>query len=144
VRFVERVAGDSLHQVVVGDRIAVAEDHGRDLRIEDRMRNELGRMPDNFDVLARGMKHLHHLLIRHQRIERRKVDAWRQCVDDKGLIGRGHLRHAEERIIGALAQEFGVDGDEWMLRHAAAGVGKFGCRRDRLERSGGNGLRNHW
>src|SRR5207344_3312057 len=64
--------------------------------------------------------------------------------DDKGLIGRGHLRHAEQRIIGTLTQEFGVDRDERMLRHAAAGVGKFGCRRDRLERSGGNGLRDHW
>ena len=39
VRLVERVAGDALDQLVVGDRIAIAEHHGGDLGVEDRMRD---------------------------------------------------------------------------------------------------------
>jgi hypothetical protein len=71
MRLVERIAGDSLHQLVIGNRIAIAEHHSGDLTVEDRTRNELGRMPDDFDVLTRGVKHFHHLFVRHQRVERR-------------------------------------------------------------------------
>ena len=137
VRFVERVAGDALHQLVVGDGIAIAEHHGGDLGIEDRMRNELGAVPDDFDVLPRGVKDLHDLFVRHQREERREIDVRRQRVDHHGLVGRGHLRHAKQRIIGGLAQEFGVDGDEGVGRHAPAHGGEFGRRRDRLHRGCG-------
>jgi hypothetical protein len=125
MRFVERIAGDPLHELVVGDRIAIAEHHGGDLGVEDRMRDELGGVPDDFDVLARGVKDLHHLFIGHQAIERRQIDAGRQRVDDDGFVGRGHLRHAEQGIIGALAQELGVDRDERMLCHSPASLGQF-------------------
>ena len=84
------------------------------------MRNELGGVPDDFDVLARGVKDLHHPLVRHQREERRKIDARRQRVDHDGLVGGGHLRHAQQRIIGGFAQELGVDGDERMRGHPLA------------------------
>ena len=82
----------------------------------------LRRVPDDFDVLPRGMEHLHHLLVRHQREERREIDARRERVDHHGLVGDGHLRHAQQRIVGGLAQEFGVDGDERMaaMRSQAA------------------------
>ncbi len=143
VRFVERVAGDALHQLVVGNRIAIAEHHGGDLGVEDRMRNELGGVPDDFDVLARGVKHLHHLFVRHQRIERRKIDAGRQRVDHHGLVGRGHLRHAQQRVIGGLAQEFGVDGDERMRGHPPADGGKLGRRRDRAGAAVVSGIERH-
>ena len=125
MRFVERVAGDALHQLLVGNGIAVAEHHGRDLGIEDRMRNELGGVPDDFDVLARGVEHFHDPFVRHQRIERRKIDAGRQRVDHHGFVGRGHLRHAQQRVIGRLAQEFGIDGDERMGGHAPAHGDQF-------------------
>ena len=36
-----------------------------------------------------------------------------------------HLRHAQQRIIGGLAQEFGVDGDEGVPRQPLAGGGQF-------------------
>ena len=60
VRLVERVAGDALHELVVGDRIAVAQHHGGDLGVENRMRDDVGAVPDDFDVLARGVEHLEH------------------------------------------------------------------------------------
>ena len=44
-------------------------------------------VPDDFDVLPRGVKDLHHLLVRHQREERREIDARRQRVDHDGLLG---------------------------------------------------------
>ncbi len=34
------------------------------------------------------------------------------------------LRHAQQRIVGGLAQELGVDRDERMLRHAGADGGE--------------------
>src|ERR1700675_3389330 len=39
--------------------------------------------------------------------------------------GLAILRHAEQGIIGGLAQELGVDGDEGMPRHARANLGQF-------------------
>ncbi len=138
VRFVERIAGDALHQLIVRNRITIAQHHGRDLGVEDRMRNEFGGMPDDFDILARGVKHLHHALVRHQCVERRKIDAGRQRVDHDRFVGRRHLRDAQQRIVGRLAQEFGVDGDERMGGHAPASGGKLGRRRDRDHCGWGN------
>ena len=132
VRFVERIAGDALDELIVGNRIAVAEHHGGDLRIENRVGDQLGPMPDDFDVLARRMENLHHLFVRHQFEERREIDAGRQRIDHDRFLGRGHLRHAQERIVGGLAQEFGVDGDERERGHAPASRGEFRSRRNRL------------
>ena len=125
VRLVERVAGDALHQLVVGDRIAVAEHHGGDLGVEHRMRDDAGAVPDDFDVLARGVEHLEHALVRHQLEERLEIDAGRERVDHHGLVGARHLRDAEQRIVGGLAQELGVDGDEGVARQPLAGGGQF-------------------
>ena len=44
--------------------------------------------------------------------ERREIDARRERIDDHRLVRARHLRDAEQRVIGGLAQEFGVDGDE--------------------------------
>jgi hypothetical protein len=65
VRFVERVAGDALNELIVGNRIAVAEHHGGDLRIENGVGDQLGAMPDDLDVLPRRMENLHHLFVGH-------------------------------------------------------------------------------
>src|SRR5262249_6291916 len=46
-----------------------------------------------------------------------------------GLFRARHLRHAQLRIIGALAQELGVDRDERMARKAFADLAELvGCR----------------
>ena len=132
MRLVERVAGDALHQLLVGDGIAVAEHHGRDLGIEDRAGNELRAVPDDLDVLARRVENLHHLLVAHQRKKRLEVDVGGERVDHDRFLGRSHLRDAQQRIVGGLAQELGVDGDEGVGCHPPARGGKFGRCRDRV------------
>ena len=110
----------------------MAQHHGRDLGVEDRVRNHLGAVPDDFDVLAGGMEHLQHLLVRHQLEERLEVDARRQRVDHHRLVARRQLRHAEQRVVGGLAEELGVDGDEGVLRQPFTGGGQFLRRGDQF------------
>ncbi len=96
------------------------------------MRDDTRAVPDDFDVLARGVEHLQHALIAHQFEEWREVDAGRQRIDHHGLVGARHLRHAQQRIVGGLAQKFGVDGDEGMFGEALAGRGQFVRRGDQF------------
>ena len=76
VGLVRPVTGDALDQLVIGDAVAITQHHGRDLRIEDRMRNGAGLVPDDLDVLAGGVEHLQHRLVPHQFEERLEVDPW--------------------------------------------------------------------
>ena len=130
VGLVRAVAGDALDQLVVGDAVAIAEHHGGHLRVEDRVRNGAGLVPDDLDVLPGGMKHLQDLLVGHQLEEGFQVDAGRQRVDHDGLVRARHLHDAEQGVVGRLPQEFGVDGDDGVGGEAAAGGRQF--------RSGGN------
>src|SRR5262249_53243549 len=66
VRLVQRVARYALHQLVVGDRVAIAENHGGNLRVDDWMGDLLRQVPDNFNVLASGVEYLDDLFVRHQ------------------------------------------------------------------------------
>ena len=81
----------------------------------------LRAVPDDFDVLAGGVEHLEHVLVRHQVEERLEIDAGRERIDHHRLVARRQLRHAEQRVVGGLAQEFGVDGDEGVARQPFAG-----------------------
>ena len=47
----------------------------------------------------------------------------RVSIDD-GLLGAGHLHHAEQGIVGGLAQELGIDGDDGVFGEAVAGGGE--------------------
>ena len=47
-----------------------------------------------------------------------------QRIDDRRLVGLGHLDQAELRPEGGLAHEFGVDGDEVELASAVAEGGE--------------------
>ena len=125
MRFVEGVAGDALHELVVGNRVAVAEHHGGDLGVEDRARDRLGHVPDDLDVLTRGVENLDNFLVGHERKKRRQVDVVGQRVDHHRLVRARHLRDAEQRVIGGLAQELGVDGDEGVARHMGADLDEF-------------------
>ena len=60
--------------------------------------------------------------------ERLQVDAVGQRVDHDSLVRARHLHHAEQGIIGGLAQELGVDGDDRMLGEARASLREFGSR----------------
>ena len=125
VGLVRPVTGDALDQLVVGDRVAVAERHGGDLRIEDRVRHDPGTVPDNLDILARGVKDLEHLFVSHQREEGLEVDAFRERIDHRGFFRARHLHHAQQRVIGGLAKEFSVDGDDPMFGEAITKGGEF-------------------
>jgi hypothetical protein len=96
------------------------------------MRNDTGQMKHDLDVLPGGMKHLEHRLIRHQVEERLQVDALGQRIDDDGFVGACHLHDAEQRVIGRLPQEFGIDGDDGEFGEPAANVREFRGRRDQL------------
>ena len=120
------MAGDALDQLVIGDAVAIAEHHGRDLGVEDRVRKGAGLVPDDLDVLAGGVEHLQHLLIAHQVEERLEVDAGGQRVDHDGLVGARHLHHAEQGVVGRLPQELGVDGDDRVFGEPGAGGGEVG------------------
>jgi hypothetical protein len=113
------------HQLVVRDRVAVAEHHGGDLRVHQRRRDEAGRVPADFDVLAGGVKNLQNLLVRHQAEERREIDPFCQRIDHDRLLGRGELRHAEDRVVGRLALELGIDRHEGVTREPFAGFSEF-------------------
>ena len=130
VGLVRPVAGDALDELVIGDAVAITQHHGCDLRIEDRVRNGAGLVPDDLDVLAGGVKHLQHRLVPHQFEERLEVDAGRQRVDHDGFLRARHLHDAEQGIVSRLPQELGVDGDDLVLGEPGAGGGEVG--------SGGN------
>ena len=125
VGLVGTMPGDALDQLVVGDRVAVTQHHRGHLGVENRMRQDAGAVPDDFDVLPGGMKHLEHLVIGHQLEKRLEVDARRQRIDHHRLIGAGHLHHAQQRVIGGLPQEFGIDRDDRKRGEAGAGGGEL-------------------
>ena len=87
-------------------------------------------MPDDFDILTRGVENLQHLFVSHQFEERLEVDARRQRVDHDRFLRARHLHDAKQRIIGGLSQEFGIDGDDRVFREPGANRGEF--------RGGGN------
>ena len=136
MRLVEHVAGDALHELVVGNGIAIAQNHGGDLRVEDRMRDQAGPVPDDFNVLARGVKDFHDALVRHQGEEGREVEAGRERIDHHRFVGARHLRDAELRVIGRFPQELGVDGHEGMPRQALASFRQFLGRGDGMRHAG--------
>src|SRR3974390_896248 len=131
VRLFEMVAGDALHQLVVGDGVAIAEDHGGDLRVEDRVRDLARHVPDDLDVLPGCMEPLDDVLVVEQREERVEVDILSERVDDHRFVLARHLGNAEQGVVGTLAQELGVYGDVVLARHALADGAQFPGRRNR-------------
>ena len=71
------------------------------------------------------MKDLEHLGVGHQLVERTKVDPFGQGVDRRRVFGPRHLRQAEFGPVGALAHEFGIDGDEFGVGQGLAEGGEF-------------------
>ena len=69
-------------------------------------------MMDNFNVLARRVKHLHDLLVDDEVEQGSKVEVRRLAVDQHLHAIGGDLHEAELRPKGLLAHELGVDRDE--------------------------------
>ena len=120
MRLVDRAAGQRRDQRVVADLVAEARDHGGDLGVEQRLRHVAEAQHEDLDVLARGVEHLHHRLVGEQFAERGEVDVGRLRVDHRDLVLAGQLHDAEFRPVGALAHEFGIDGDEFLRRQTVA------------------------
>ena len=130
------VAGDALDQLVIGNGIAIAEHHGRHLGVEDRVRDGARLVPDDFDILTGGVEHLQHRLIGHQLEEWLEIDALGQRVDHDRFVRACHLNDAEQGIIGRLAQELGIDGNNPVLGEAVADGCEFrSCGNQIHERS---------
>ena len=122
--FVDGSAGNARNQLVVGNRFAETADHGRNLRVENRVRNQIAAIDDNFDVLPRRVKHLDHGRVRHQIKKWFEINAFRQGVNNALILRTCHLDQAEFGPVGRLAQELGVNGDIVVACKAGAEGGK--------------------
>ena len=83
-----------LHELVVADGIAESADHGSDLGIEDRVRDQAAAVIDDLDILPGGVKDLDDLLVAHQFEERLKVEIRRLGVNDHGFVRACQLDNA--------------------------------------------------
>ena len=119
-RFVDPGMGEIMGELLIGHAVAITRDHGGDLRIEAGRGDAAVEIPKDFEILPAGMEHFYNRWIAHQREKRRKVDARRERINQNVFLLARDLDQAELRIIGGLAQEFGVDGDIRMAGEAAA------------------------
>ncbi len=121
------------HEGVIGDLLAEAGGHGRDLGVEQRMGND-AQVIEDFHVLAAGMEDLLDLRVGHQIEERLEVQPLGHGVDHRGDIGARGLDQAEPGPIGGLSHELGVDGDEGPLGELGAEPFQFAVGSDRGHR----------
>ena len=71
---------------------------------------------DDFKVLPAGVEDLQHVLVfDHQLEDRGQIDV-RLRVDRRRFLAARDLQQAQDRPVGVLAHELGVDGDERLLR----------------------------
>ena len=77
----------------------------------------MAQMVEDLEILPGGVHHLEHRCVGHQGQQRGEIDARRQRIDRHGLLGAGDLHQAELGVIGAIAHELGVDGDEALGAH---------------------------
>src|SRR5439155_2364550 len=68
--------------------------------------------------------------------QRRQVDPFGQRVDRHRFLRAGHLHDAEDRPIGALAHELGIDGDELRALLTGAEGGERVAVGDQVHRRG--------
>ena len=96
-RFVEMRAGDLLDQLVAGNAVAEAADHGRDLRVEHRMRKQPAEVKMISISWRAAWKTLATASLAIRREERRKVEVLRQRVDSAVAPGAAIWIEAELR-----------------------------------------------
>ena len=100
------------NKAVVTDLIAVPEHHRRDLRIKEWQRKLTHFLDEDFQILMRRVKHFRDAGVGKKGPERRQLDVRRQRVDGGGSRSVANLDQAKLRVIGLLAHEFRVDGEE--------------------------------
>ena len=94
-------------------------------------------MVKDLGVLAGGVKHLEHARVRHQRVQRRKIDALGERVYGGRLVGPRHLHEAKLGPERALAHELGVDGHVIGLAEPLAQRGEIIAGGDYMHRQMG-------
>ena len=127
-RLVDRGPRHLPHQRLVADLVAVAADHRRHLGVEERLGQHAGGGLEDLEVLPRRVEHLHDVPVAEQLVERVEPEPVRQRVDQHralvALARPGELHQAELGVVGALAQELGVDGDVRVGRRLGAEGGQ--------------------
>ena len=124
--FIDIRAAQLAGERLIARRLAEAADHRGDLGIEDRRRHLAREVDENLDVLACRVKDLEDVRIGQQREERRQVDAFRHRIDRHRFVGPADLHEAQDRPIGPVAHELGIDGNEGGLGLALAVSGELG------------------
>ena len=103
--FVQLHIGDRADKVVVGDTVAEAANACGDLGIKDIGRHLTAELDENLDVLPRSMEDLDHLGIGQQIEKARKIEIWRQRIDQHGLVIGRRLDQAQFGPVSGFAQE---------------------------------------
>ena len=84
---VQRDPQPVVDQIGIADLLALADRHGGDLGVEDRVRRLAGQIVDDLHILAAGVKNLEHIFIVDQQFEQRtEVDALGQRIDRGGFL----------------------------------------------------------
>ena len=137
-RLVDLPLEHALHEIVIRDRIAEAERHGGDLRVEDRAGGVADQAIEDFKVLPGGVKHLHPVVGGDQVEEGTDVQIFGQWVDQAFHAGRRGLYEAEFRPVCRFPVKLGIDADKVGFSQFSAQV--FQCR---LFSNGSQGVVSH-
>ena len=137
-RFVDLAPQDSLDQIVVGDRVAIAERHRSHLRVEDRAGGMADQPVEDLDVLTGSMKDFHAIVGSDQVQERADIEVFGQRVDQAFDSGRRRLHKAEFRPISRFPMKLGIDADKIAFGQFPAEIFK-----GRLLSNGSQGVVSH-
>ena len=136
--FVDLAPQHALDQIVVGNRVAIAERHSRDLCVE----NWPGRVADQaieyFDVLTGCVEHFHAIVGRDEVQEGANVQILGKRVDKTFHAGGRSLHKAEFRPIGRFPMELGVNADKVAFGQLSAEIFE-----GRLLSNGSQGVVSH-
>ena len=129
---VEVAVEQPLRQHGIAHGLAEAAHHGRDLGVENRVRDDAREVVDDLNVLAGGMEDLEDPLVHHELEEGHEVELGREAVDEHlGAIG-GHLDEAELRPEGLLPHKLGIERNKGRLGQPLACCGKLVRTRDEI------------
>ena len=139
-RLVDARLGEVVDELLVGDRSRRSRTPSR--RPACRTAGA-GSMPPRFQTISRSCRaEWNTLMTRSSAMRSRnglRSRPARERVDEHALVRRRHLDEAELRVIGRLAHELRVDGDERMRGEARAGGGEGRGRGDEVHRGGYSG-----
>jgi len=116
----QRDADRALDEAVVGHRDAVADEAGRELRIEDARGTHAVARREQQQVARGRVHHELHGGIGDELGDRADVDVLER-IDDRDTLGGRELQQARHRAVRALPDELGV---ERQASLAARGLGK--------------------